>query len=73
MMWTLSGFVALDLGLEGLDVVVNSDGQDALDKALDVRSSLILLDTMMPCMDGYEVPSRFRDQRQGRRDPGRRA
>jgi DNA-binding response OmpR family regulator len=56
-------FVALNLRLEGFDVVVASDGQDALDKALDVRPSLILLDTMMPRMDGYEVCSRFRDQR----------
>ena len=55
-------FVAINLRLEGFDVVVASDGQDALDKALDVRPSLILLDTMMPCMDGYEVCSRFRDQ-----------
>jgi DNA-binding response OmpR family regulator len=56
-------FVAINLRLEGFDVVVASDGQDALDKALDVRPSLILLDTMMPRMDGYEVCSRFRDQR----------
>jgi DNA-binding response OmpR family regulator len=56
-------FVALNLRLEGFDVVVASDGQDALDKALDVRPSLILLDTMMPFMDGYEVCSRLRDER----------
>jgi DNA-binding response OmpR family regulator len=55
-------FVALNLRLEGFDVVVASDGQDALDKALDVRPSLILLDTMMPRMDGYEVCSRLRDE-----------
>ena len=56
-------FVALNLRLEGFEVVVASDGQDALDKARDVQPSLILLDTMMPRMDGYEVCSRFRDQR----------
>jgi DNA-binding response OmpR family regulator len=56
-------FVALNLRLEGFEVVVACDGQDALDKALDVRPSLILLDTMMPRMDGYEVCSRLRDQR----------
>jgi DNA-binding response OmpR family regulator len=56
-------FVALNLRLEGFDVMVASDGQDALDKALDVRPSLILLDTMMPRMDGYEVCSRLRDER----------
>ena len=58
-------FVALNLRLEGFEVVVAGDGQDALDKALDMGPSLILLDTMMPCMDGYEVCSRFRDQRPG--------
>ena len=56
-------FVALNLRLEGFDVVVANDGQDALDMALDVAPSLILLDTMMPRMDGYEVCSRLRDQR----------
>ena len=56
-------FVALNLRLEGFEVVVADNGQDALDKALDVRPSLILLDTMMPRMDGYEVCSRLRDQR----------
>jgi DNA-binding response OmpR family regulator len=56
-------FVALNLRLEGFEVVVANDGQDALDKALDVGPSLILLDTMMPRMDGYEVCSRLRNQR----------
>ena len=56
-------FVALNLRLEGFEVVVADNGQDALDKALHVRPSLVLLDTMMPCMDGYEVCSRLRDER----------
>ena len=56
-------FVALNLRLEGFDVVVANDGQDALDKALGERPSLIVLDTMMPRMDGYEVCSRLRDER----------
>jgi DNA-binding response OmpR family regulator len=58
-------FVALNLRLEGFDVVAAHDGQEALDKALDVQPSLILLDTMMPRMDGYEVCSRLRDDRRG--------
>jgi DNA-binding response OmpR family regulator len=62
-------FVALNLRLEGFEVVVANDGQDALDKALDVRPSLILLDTMMPRMDGYEVCSRLRDERPEARIP----
>jgi DNA-binding response OmpR family regulator len=58
-------FVALNLRLEGFEVVVASDGQDALDKARDVQPSLILLDTMMPRMDGYEVCSRLRTEQAG--------
>jgi DNA-binding response OmpR family regulator len=58
-------FVELNLRLEGFEVVVANDGQDALDKALDMRPSLILLDTMMPRMDGYEVCSRLRDCQPG--------
>jgi DNA-binding response OmpR family regulator len=58
-------FVELNLRLEGFEVVVANDGQDALDKALDVRPSLIVLDTMMPRMDGYEVCSRLRDRQPG--------
>jgi DNA-binding response OmpR family regulator len=56
-------FVALNLRLEGFEVIVARDGQDALDKALGAGPSLILLDTMMPRMDGYEVCSRLRDER----------
>jgi DNA-binding response OmpR family regulator len=56
-------FVALNLRLEGFEVVVADNGQDALDTALDRHPSLILLDTMMPRMDGYEVCSRLRDER----------
>jgi DNA-binding response OmpR family regulator len=60
-------FVVLNLRLEGFDVVVADNGQDALDKALDAHPSLILLDTLMPRMDGYEVCSRLRGQRPDRR------
>ena len=62
-------FVALNLRLEGFEVVVASNGQDALDKALEVRPSLIVLDTMMPRMDGYEVCARLRDQWPGAQIP----
>jgi DNA-binding response OmpR family regulator len=60
-------FVALNLRLEGFDVVVADNGQDALEVAIDAQPSLILLDTMMPGLDGYEVCSRLRDQRPDRR------
>jgi DNA-binding response OmpR family regulator len=62
-------FVALNLRLEGFEVIVANDGQDALDMALDAQPSLILLDTMMPRLDGYEVCSRLRHQQLGRPIP----
>ena len=54
-------FVALNLRLEGFEVVVANNGRDALDKAVELRPSLIVLDTMMPCLDGYEVCARLRE------------
>jgi DNA-binding response OmpR family regulator len=43
---------------EGFDTDVASNGQDALDKALDNPPRVIVLDLMMPVMDGWA----FRDQ-----------
>jgi CheY-like chemotaxis protein len=53
-------FVEINLRLEGLDVITANDGEEALRKALNERPSLILLDAMMPRMDGYEVCAKLR-------------
>jgi DNA-binding response OmpR family regulator len=58
-------FVSLNLRLEGFDVVTARDGQEALAKALDLQPSLILLDTMMPRLNGYEVCARLRGDARG--------
>jgi DNA-binding response OmpR family regulator len=58
-------FMTLNLRLEGFDVVAAHDGQEALAKALDLRPCLILLDTKMPRMDGYEVCARLRGDGRG--------
>jgi DNA-binding response OmpR family regulator len=42
-------------------VVVASSGRDGLQKAYQARPDLILLDIMMPGMDGWEVCSRLRE------------
>jgi DNA-binding response OmpR family regulator len=62
-------FVALNLRLEGLDPVAVHDGREALAKALDMQPSLILLDTTMPRMDGYEVCAKLRGDECGRTIP----
>ena len=58
-------FIALNLRLEGFAVVAAHDGHQALATALDLQPSLIVLDTMMPGMDGYEVCARLRSDGRG--------
>jgi CheY-like chemotaxis protein len=53
-------FVEINLRLEGLEVITAQDGEEALQKAFNQRPSLILLDAMMPRMDGYEVCAKLR-------------
>jgi CheY-like chemotaxis protein len=53
-------FVEVNLRLEGFEVVLASDGHEGLERAFNVRPSLILLDVMMPGVDGYEVCRRLR-------------
>ena len=43
------------LSAEDYDVVVAVDGQEALNKTKDERPDLIILDLMLPKMDGYKV------------------
>lgn len=42
-------------GFEGYEVVMASDGQDGLDKIRETNPTLVLLDVMMPKMNGFEV------------------
>ena len=53
-------FLEVNLVIEGIEVVTAHDGRDALAKALELRPNLILLDVMMPGMDGYEVCANLR-------------
>jgi PAS domain S-box-containing protein len=52
--------VAALLMLEGYRLVFASSGAEALAQAAALRPDLILLDVMMPGMDGYEVCRRLR-------------
>ena len=43
----------VNLEMEGYDVVTADDGQDAVEKAIVALPDLIILDIMMPRMDGW--------------------
>ena len=49
------------LKLEGFDVLFAEDGEKALEMARNGRPDVILLDHVMPKMDGKEVFARLKD------------
>ncbi|HVF19936.1 MAG TPA: response regulator [Mycobacteriales bacterium] len=51
--------VCVNLELEGFEVYTAEDGQDALEKAVEVNPVVITLDIMMPRMDGWETAARL--------------
>ena len=48
------------LGMEGYEVVTALDGEQALEKARSEKPDLIVLDIMMPKLDGYETCKRLK-------------
>jgi CheY-like chemotaxis protein len=58
-------FVEVNLRLEGFQVVTARDGQEALTKALELEPDVVLLDVLMPRIDGYTVCARLRADQRG--------
>ncbi|HEX7247418.1 MAG TPA: response regulator, partial [Actinomycetota bacterium] len=56
----IARFVEVNLRSAGYDVAVASDGEAALERAGMLRPDLVLLDVMMPRLDGFEVAQRLR-------------
>ena len=57
----IRGAVAGVLSDEGYDVTAVTNGQEALDRCHDAPPDLVLLDLMMPVMDGFEFLRRGQD------------
>lgn len=57
---SITEFVSYNLKKEGYRVDLANDGNTALAKALHEHYDLIILDVMLPGMDGYEIVRRIR-------------
>ena len=60
----LARFVSLELEHEGYNVVVRHDGRSGLEAAISQDWDMILLDLMLPELDGFEVARRLRNEKQ---------
>ena len=56
----LSGIYATKLEREGFQVVSARDGEEGLKAAMREKPDLILLDVLMPKLDGFEVLKRLK-------------
>jgi len=57
-------FLSYNLKKEGFAVFTAKSGKEALDKAIKIKPHLIVLDVMMPEMDGIETCMELRKQKQ---------
>ncbi len=51
-----------DLTLEGYDVVTAKDGIDGFERAKEEACDLVILDIMLPRMDGFEICKKLRQE-----------
>ena len=58
----IADILVFNLQREGYDTLVAYDGTEGLRRALEDTPDLILLDVMLPGMDGFEVCHRVREQ-----------
>lgn len=56
----IARFLELELSHEGYEVVKSYNGRDGLEKALSERYALMILDVMLPELNGFEVLRRLR-------------
>lgn len=53
-------FVRVNMEMQGHDVVTAPDGEEALAAVRDVRPDVVILDVMMPRLDGWQVLERLK-------------
>jgi diguanylate cyclase (GGDEF)-like protein len=56
----IARFIEVNLRTHGFEVHLASDGVEALERARELRPDLVLVDVMMPRMDGFQVVDHLR-------------
>jgi diguanylate cyclase (GGDEF)-like protein len=56
----IARFIEVNLRTHGFEVHLASDGVEALERVQEVQPDLVLVDVMMPRMDGFQVVDRLR-------------
>src|SRR3712207_711309 len=59
----IADVIAMALRHGGFDVSIAGNGRDALRAVRETRPHLILLDVMLPDLDGFEIAERLRNER----------
>ena len=57
---SISDFIKDELEYEGYDVCIKDDGREGLEEALKNEYDLIILDIMLPSMNGFEICRRIK-------------
>ncbi len=58
---SISDIIKFNLTKEGYEIETAYDGEEGLNKALTVNPDLVLLDIMLPVMDGFQVCKKIRE------------
>jgi two-component system alkaline phosphatase synthesis response regulator PhoP len=54
--------VQIKLGKAGFEVLTARDGEEGLQKAIEEKPDVVILDVMMPKLDGYSVLKRIKTE-----------
>ncbi len=60
---SISDFIKSELEYEGYDVLICADGKDGLNESLNTDYDLIVLDLMLPTLNGFEVCRRLKKEK----------
>ena len=67
--WTNLALMAQPLQESGFDVITATDGQEALERVVNERPDCVVLDVVLPKLNGYQVCRRIKQSAPGRNIP----